>query len=97
MSIQVKLLPPLNTAAGRSQVEVPAEGLQTVEDLIRTLTQKFGGDFRRCLFSEDGRIIPAWCVFVNDRPPVHFNRPGALQTPLNDGEEVTFLLALAGG
>lgn len=97
MSIRVRLLPPLNTAAGRSLVELAPEGLETVADLINTLIDKFGQDFRRSLFSEDGRIIPAWCVFVNDRPPVYFNSGEALQTRLQDGDEVTFLLALAGG
>jgi MoaD family protein len=97
MSIRVRLLPPLNTAAGRSRVEIAAEGLETVGDLIKNLTDQFGEDFRRSLFSEDGRLIPAWCVFVNDRPPVYFNSGEALQTPLQEGDEVTFLLALAGG
>lgn len=97
MSVHVKLYPPLNTAIGASRVELPADGLETVKDLIMKLTEKFGENFRRCLFETDGRIIPAWCVFVNNRQPVHFNRSDALQTPVSDGDEVAFLLALAGG
>jgi hypothetical protein len=30
-------------------------------------------------------------------PPVHFNQPDALATSLCDGDEISFLLALAGG
>ncbi len=97
MSIQVRLYPPLNTAAGRSRVELPAAGLETVADVVTVLTEKFGPDVQRCLFSDDGRIIPAWCVFIGDRSPVYFNSPEALQTSVKDGDELTFLLALAGG
>lgn len=97
MSVHVKLYPPLNTAIGASRVELPADGLETIKDIIMNLTEKFGENFRSCLFDTDGCLIPAWCVFVNNGPPIHFNRSDALHASVSNGNEVTFLLALAGG
>lgn len=97
MAIQVKFYPPLNTAAGRCRIEISTEGLATVQDLINRLLEQYGQEVRHILFDNKGRIIPAWCVFINNRQPVHFNRPEALETVVADGDTVVFLLALAGG
>jgi molybdopterin converting factor small subunit len=96
MKLHLRLYPPLNTAARRDTLELSLEGEVTIQRLIDDLVERFGSEFRQHLYDDRGRIVPAWCLFVNERP-VHFNRPEALTTPLADGDELGFLLALAGG
>ncbi|UCF91438.1 MAG: MoaD/ThiS family protein [Desulfobacterales bacterium] len=97
MQVCVHLYPPLNTAAGQSLIVMDLEKENTIQGLIDQLVARFGPQMRRYLFDDKDRIIPGWCVFVNQQPPVYFNRPEALSTILADGDEVSFLLALAGG
>ena len=97
MRVTIKLYPPLNTAAGRSDVELDVDGPATLRAIIDQLCERFGQVFRGYLFDDKGAIIPAWCVFINDQRPTHCNRSGALETPVADGDKLSFLLALAGG
>lgn len=98
MKLQVKLYPSLNEAAGCSSLLLTLEAEQaTVREMMRSLIDRFGEKFRRCLFDENGRPIAAWSVFINHRRPVHFNQADLLDLPLTDGGMVSFLLALAGG
>ena len=64
--------------------------------MLHQLIDRFGPAFRQHLYDDKGLFIPSWVVFINQRP-VHLNRPEALSTPLKDGDDISFLLALAGG
>lgn len=97
MHMLVHLYPPLNNAAGQSRVEVTLEAGATLRTLLDELVERFGTGVHRCLFDDRGQLITAWCAFINQRPPVHFNQPEAVHTPLADGDEIWILLALAGG
>src|SRR5271157_1261185 len=97
MNVRVRLYPPLNNAAGQSQVEFALDAGATVQVLIDKLVERFGDEVHRFLFDNQGRIIPGWCAFINQRQPVYFNRPEAMRTPLADGDEIGILIALAGG
>jgi molybdopterin converting factor small subunit len=98
MRIRVHLYPPLNNTAGRSRLEVVLDGDDdSLQALIDKMVQKFGSQFRKLLYDDRGHIVGGWCVFINQNPPIHFNQPDALATSLCDGDEISFLLALAGG
>ena len=97
MNVRVRLYPPLNNAAGQNRVEFTLDADATLRVLIDEMVERFGDKVYHCLFDDGGRIISAWCAFINQRPPVHFNRPEAMLTPLADGDEIGILLALAGG
>ena len=97
MNVRVQLYPPLNNAAGQRQVEFALDAGATVQVLIDKLVERFGDEIHRFLFDNQGRIIPGWCAFINQRQPVYFNRPAAMRTPLADGDEIGILIALAGG
>lgn len=98
MRIHVQLYPPLNNAAGRSRLEVVLDRDDvSLQSLIDKMVEQFGDQFRKLLYDDRGRIVGGWCAFINQKPPVHFNQPDALATPLSDGDEISFLLALAGG
>jgi hypothetical protein len=87
----------LNTTAGRDRVKLLLDGESTIRGVIEALVARFDSqEFYYHLYDTEGRIIPGWCVFVNDRP-VPLNSPQGISTPLHDGDEISFLLNLAGG
>jgi molybdopterin converting factor small subunit len=95
--VGVRLLPPLNNTAGRDSVKLTLATGATIERVVEALVERFDSpEFRHHLYDTDGRIIPGWCAFVNDRP-VPLNRRDGPSTPISDGDEITFLLNLAGG
>ena len=51
---------------------------------------------KRHLFDTEGLIIPSWAVFLNQKI-VSFNQPGALNVPVKEKDEVSFILNIAGG
>ncbi len=98
IEVGVHLLPPLCNTAGRERVRVNLPKGATIQELIDTLLGQFGDpEFRLHLYDTAGRLIPAWSVFINGKSVVRLGRQEDLSTPLSDGDEVTFLLALAGG
>jgi molybdopterin converting factor small subunit len=98
MRIRVLLYPPLNNAAGRSRLEVVLDRDDvSLQSLIDKLVEQFGDKFRKLLYDDQDRIVGGWCAFINQKAPVHFNQTDALATPICDGDEISFLLALAGG
>ena len=98
MRILVNLYPPLNNAAGRSHLEILMDRNDvSLQALIDKMADQFGDKFRKQLYDDIGFIIAGWCAFINQKPPVYFNQPDALATTLCDGDEISFLLALAGG
>lgn len=96
MNLRIRLYPPLNNTAGRDRLELSLGDRVTIQALIDELVGRFGPEFRRHLYDDRDQFIPAWCAFINNRA-VHLNQPEALKTPLNDGDEVSLILALAGG
>ncbi len=98
MRIRVHLYPPLNNAVGRSRLEMVLDrDNASLQSLIDKMVEQFGDQFRKLLYDDRGCIVAGWCAFINQKPPVYFNQPDALTTALCDGDEISFLLALAGG
>jgi molybdopterin converting factor small subunit len=98
MRVHVHLYPPLNTAAGQSRLEmVLADDENTMQSVIDKMVEQFGRQFRNLLYDDKGSIVSGWCAFINQQPAVHFNQPDALTTAVSDGDEISLLLALAGG
>ena len=97
VKVIVHLYPPLNNAAGKSRVDIALGDKNTVAGVIDKLADEFGPKFRSLLFDDRGLIIPGWCARINQDPPLHFNQVDTLATMISDGDEISILLALAGG
>ena len=65
-------------------------------DVVEALATRFGKLMRRHPFDTEGRIIPSWAVFLNQKV-VSFNQPGAPNVPVKEKDEVSFILNIAGG
>ena len=94
MKINLKLfLPVLPEAIGRRELEVEFAG-ETVNDLIEHLVARYGRKARQALFDGEGKLDPVVQVLLNGTEWVPHDR---LDTVLQDGDGVMFMLLLAGG
>jgi molybdopterin converting factor small subunit len=97
IEVDVKLMPPLKNTAGCDSVKLSLAEKRTIQGVIDALMERFDSPrFRHHLYDTEGRIIPAWCVFVNERP-FQLNSRKNTEIRVEDGDEITFLLNLAGG
>ena len=96
MNLLVHLYPPLNNTAGQARIKLTLDGAVTIQTVVDALIEHFGPEMRRHLYDTEGRIIPVWSVFVNGEP-IQLNRPENLQTVLKDGDDLSFLMNIAGG
>ena len=96
MNLLVHLYPPLNNTTGQARVKLALDGMVTIQTVVEALIERFGLEMRPHLYDAEGRIIPAWSVFVNGEP-IQFNHPENLQTVLKDGDDLSFLMNIAGG
>ena len=98
IQVEVRLLPPLNNTSGRDRVLLTLKKDKTLQGVIDGLLEQFDSrTFYLHLYDTEGRLIPAWQVFINKDPAVRLVARDGLNTPVKDGDEITFLLALAGG
>jgi len=90
MSLTIKLAPLLRTSVGgRETVEVNASTpLESLADLERQFPE-----VRRWLYDTQGDLRPEVIFFVNRERAF----PEELTRPLQDGDEVYLMLAVAGG
>ena len=91
MSVQVKLPTILRKHAG-GEPKVSAEG-STLRDVLGDLETKYPGITKNVL-SEDGGLHRFINVYLNDEDVRYL---GALATPIEQGDTISILPALAGG
>ncbi len=79
--------------AAKQQRETKVDA-SNVRELLDRLTHNFGDSFKQKVLDSKGRPQSFVNVFVNDKDIRHLKD---LDTPLNDGDEVLILPAVAGG
>jgi hypothetical protein len=98
IQVEVQLLPPLSNTAGRDRVRLTLGKDQTLKGVMDGLLRQFDNRaFYLHLYDTEGRLIPAWCAFINDGGAVRLATPEGRATAVKNGDKITFLLALAGG
>lgn len=96
MIIRLKLFPPLSDAAGANELTLALEEPATLQTVIATLITRFGEGMKRHFYDLEERIIPSWAVFLNHEI-IPLNKPDALKTEIAAGDEISFILNIAGG
>jgi molybdopterin converting factor small subunit len=96
MKTRPKLFSPLSEAAGVAELTLTLQDGATLKSVVEVLVDRFGDEMRQHLFDTEGRLIPSWAVFLNQRV-IMLNQPGALETPVFPQDEITFILNIAGG
>ena len=90
MAITVRVTSSLQTLVGAKSVE--GEG-STIGELLANLDSRYPG-FKDQISGDDGQLHRFVNVYVNDEDIRYLQ---ALDTPMNDGDTVSILPALAGG
>jgi len=96
MIVRLKLFSPLSDAAGATELTLAVEEPATLKTVVETLVARFGEEMKRHLYDIEGRIIPSWAVFLNHQI-IPLNKPNALNTEIAAGDELSFILNIAGG
>lgn len=94
MKVHLKIfLPALPEAIGDNELVVEFAGT-TVSDLIKTLVDQYGQKARQALYDEKGKFDPLVQVLLNGEEWVTQDR---LDTTLQDGDSLVFMMMMAGG
>jgi len=95
MKINVEFLgfPMVSDVVGKKKLELSISG-QTVKDVIDELIRRYGKKVREAFYDAEGNFDLMIQIALNGKS---FIPPDKHQTPLNEGDTLTFMLLLAGG
>jgi MoaD family protein len=94
MKIHLKIfLPGLPEVIGDNELDIEFAGT-TVSDLIETLVDRYGQKAKEALFDELGKFDPMVQVLLNGEEWVTQDQ---LNTTLQDGDSLVFMMMMAGG
>lgn len=83
----------LSKVVGKEELEFEFSGT-TVKDLIEEIVQGFGNKARAALMSERGEFDTMIQIALNKKRWITGDK---LDTPLHEGDTVTFMLLIGGG
>lgn len=95
MKVNVRLmaLPALIKAMGGKKVEVDFPG-ETVADLLEHVVERYGRAAEEALLDDEGHLDSIIQILINERQWVVHDE---LHVPLKEGDNVIFMLLVAGG
>jgi molybdopterin converting factor small subunit len=82
----------LKAALGKATESIELADDATIGTLIAALTERHGDDFTRFVLDQAGNLLPSIILCIGDEQVAPGN-----DTPLADGDSVTFLSAISGG
>jgi molybdopterin converting factor small subunit len=91
--LRLMALPALARALGGKKIDVEFPG-DTVRDLVDYLVERYGQAARDALLDEEGDLDSIVQILVNEKQWVVHDD---LDVPLNDGDNVIFMLLVVGG
>jgi len=95
ITVEILGLPDLSEAMGKREDRVALfHEPFTVRGLLNGLIERYGPSMRAALFDPKGDLNAIIQIALNDDA---FITPEKLDTPLKDGDKVTFMLLMAGG
>jgi MoaD family protein len=94
MKVKLKIfLPLLPEVIGRKELEVEFAG-ETINDLVEHLVAQYGRKAKKALYDSTDKLDPVIQVLLNGKEWVTHDR---LDAALQDGDEVMFMIMMAGG
>ena len=95
ITVEILGLPDVAEAMGKREDTVELfEKPFTIRGLLHGLIERYGPPMRAALFDPKGDLNGIVQIALNDNT---FITPEKLDTPLRDGDRVTFMLLMAGG
>jgi molybdopterin converting factor small subunit len=93
INLRLMALPALVKAMGGKKVQVDFPG-ETVADLLDHIVNRHGRAAREALLDEDGKLDTIIQILINEKEWVVHDE---LDVSLKEGDEVIFMLIVAGG
>jgi MoaD family protein len=95
MKIHVEFLgfPMVSDVIGKRRVELDI-AVNTVRGVIDELIMRYGKKVNEAFYDEKGRLDVTLQITLNGKTFISADKE---QTPLNEGDTITFMLLLAGG
>ena len=94
INIKVSFLSLLADITGIKDIIMPINENSTIKDLLSTLILKFGSDFEKFILGSPDILRKYIILALNGKDIRSFDN---LNTIIKDGDEVSFLPAIAGG
>lgn len=88
ISVRIKLYSQLKEIAGQSNFEITLDEKDDVEGLIEELCKMYGSEFRETIYDED-KNLQVNCLLNG--------KFASLNTEINDGDRIAFLVVAGGG
>ncbi len=93
VNIEFLGLPMLTKVIGKKKLELETSG-ETVKDVIDELINRYGKKAREAFYDPEGNFDLMVQITINGGPLIPANKH---DTPLKEGDTLTFMLLLAGG
>ena len=90
--VKVKFLARFRDITGERSVDI--EHIGSIADLMNTLTEKYGNEFKDALFDKEGNLRDYMKIIVNGED-VESN--GGLESEVENDDEVVIFQTIAGG
>ena len=91
--LEIRLLPMLHKVIGKEEIDFEFAG-RSIKELIEALSKTFGRKAKDALMTEQGEFDTMIQIALNRKSWITGDK---LETPLNEGDTVTFMLLIGGG
>jgi len=92
--IKASFLSLLVDIIGKEEISLSFDNTLTIKDLLMRLSSLFGKDFEENIFSAEGKLSKYIILVLNGKD---IRKYDGLNTIIKDGDEISFLPAIAGG
>ena len=92
--IKVYFLSLLSDLTGVDEIHLSLEEDSTIQNVLGILIEKFGAEFEKKIFRSPEILNDYILIGLNGKDIRSINN---MKTPINRGDEITFLPAIAGG
>ena len=90
--VNIKFLARFRDITGERSVSIEHNG--SITDLMNTLTEKYGNEFKDALFDKEGNLRDYMKIIVNGED---VESTGGLESKVGDTDEVVIFQTIAGG
>ncbi len=92
--VKIVFLSTLVDITGKSEILISVEEYYNIQQLIEILISKFGINFKQIMFNSSGNLNRYLIISINGKDIRSIDNLGTI---IHQGDEITFLPAIAGG
>jgi len=93
-SVKVEFLSLLSDIIDEDDLEIHIQNNSTLIQLIRTMSDRYGEDFRNKVLDDKGNLLNYILLAINGNQITTTNKNDVL---IQDGDQISFIPAIAGG